>query len=268
MLPLFWIFIITVLNTYIQLGGFKGVKIKMPEVVRAGSTVTLVCQFDMQGVPLYSVKWYRGNYEFYRYMPRERPPANAFPIAGLDVDLSGSNAHQVTLRAIPKYLSGPFTCEVSADAPSFSTASARANLTIIEMGIRRPILIVPSSVHHSNTPLKVNCSAQPTEPSPRISFFIDDTRVRSEYIRDMGPGLASLELLTPEWSGEGPRWIRCEASVPGVYHLSSNGVAIKHKEVLGDENSSACSEIIQFKDFLFLIIFVLHFLMMKKTNSI
>lgn len=63
-------------------------KLKMPEVVRAGTTVTLVCQFDMQSSPLYSVKWYRGNYEFYRYMPRERPPANAFPIAGLDVDVS------------------------------------------------------------------------------------------------------------------------------------------------------------------------------------
>lgn len=45
------------------------------------------------------------------------------------------------------------------------------------MGIRRPTLIVPSSVHHSNVPLKVNCSAQATVPNPRITFFIDDDRV-------------------------------------------------------------------------------------------
>lgn len=47
--------------------------------------------------------------------------------------LSGSNAHQVTLREIPKYLSGPFTCEVSADAPYFSTKTVTTNLTVIGM---------------------------------------------------------------------------------------------------------------------------------------
>lgn len=37
---------------------------------------------------LYSVKWYKGRREFYRYSPRENPPMKTFPIAGVHVVVS------------------------------------------------------------------------------------------------------------------------------------------------------------------------------------
>lgn len=42
----------------------------------------------MNGEALYSVKWYKDGYEFYRYVPRDHPPAQVFNQSGINVDVS------------------------------------------------------------------------------------------------------------------------------------------------------------------------------------
>lgn len=37
---------------------------------------------------LYSVRWYFESEEFYRYVPKEAPPARTFPVSGITVDVS------------------------------------------------------------------------------------------------------------------------------------------------------------------------------------
>jgi hypothetical protein len=56
--------------------------------VRRGHPATLVCEYDLEGAPLYSVKWYRGSREFFRHMPNETPPTKIFPFQGLNLDVS------------------------------------------------------------------------------------------------------------------------------------------------------------------------------------
>lgn len=63
--------------------GLKDVHAVVPQAVNLGENATLVCQFDLEGAALYSVKWYIGRREFYRYTPRESPSMKVFPIAGL-----------------------------------------------------------------------------------------------------------------------------------------------------------------------------------------
>uniref|UniRef100_A0A182JXS8 Ig-like domain-containing protein n=1 Tax=Anopheles christyi TaxID=43041 RepID=A0A182JXS8_9DIPT len=58
-----------------------------PPWVRRGQEAQLHCQYEMEGAPLYSVKWYRGTLEFYRYSPFENPPAKIFPFTGIKVDI-------------------------------------------------------------------------------------------------------------------------------------------------------------------------------------
>jgi hypothetical protein len=41
----------------------------------------------MNGEALYSVKWYKDGYEFYRYVPRDQPPAQVFTLNGISVDV-------------------------------------------------------------------------------------------------------------------------------------------------------------------------------------
>lgn len=68
----------------------RGVTVTVPRAVRAGHSVTLGCDYDLENQALYSVKWYRGSDEFYRYVPKEEPPTRVFPLPGLKVDVSNT----------------------------------------------------------------------------------------------------------------------------------------------------------------------------------
>ena len=42
----------------------------------------------MEGDILYSVKWYKDDLEFYRFVPNDRPKLQVFPQKGIHVDVS------------------------------------------------------------------------------------------------------------------------------------------------------------------------------------
>ena len=46
----------------------------------------LECKFDMEDDSLYSVKWYRNEQEFYRFVPNDRPKLQIFPQDGIRVE--------------------------------------------------------------------------------------------------------------------------------------------------------------------------------------
>lgn len=62
-------------------------EVRIPNHVIRNNTVRLECHFDMNGEALYSVKWYKDGYEFYRYVPRDHPPAQVFDQSGVNVDV-------------------------------------------------------------------------------------------------------------------------------------------------------------------------------------
>lgn len=49
----------------------------------------------------------------------------------LGLQLSQSDEHRVTLHRVPLHMSGTFACEVSTDAPSFSTFVKKGQLSIV-----------------------------------------------------------------------------------------------------------------------------------------
>ncbi|KAH0999405.1 hypothetical protein HUJ05_013344 [Dendroctonus ponderosae] len=112
--------------------GLKALKLSIPRAVRAGHSVTLGCEYDLDEAQLYSVKWYREQEEFFRYVPKEEPPTRVFTTSGLQVDISVSNANSVTLLSVNRDISGQFQCEVSADAPLFHTQSMSALMTVVD----------------------------------------------------------------------------------------------------------------------------------------
>lgn len=59
-----------------------------PPSVSRGQSATFICTYDLQGAPLYSVKFYRGVLEFYRFSPNEVPTNKVFPFPGFNVDVS------------------------------------------------------------------------------------------------------------------------------------------------------------------------------------
>lgn len=84
----------------------------------------------MEGDPLYSVKWYKNDREFFRYTPLDSPPYKQFPTPYLEVIEKLSNGTCVILNNVSIGSSGEFSCEISADAPSFFTIAATGNLQV------------------------------------------------------------------------------------------------------------------------------------------
>ena len=63
-------------------------ELDVPTHKLVGEGVKLVCRFDMEGDTLYSVKWYRNEQEFYRFVPNDRPKLQIFPQHGIRVEVS------------------------------------------------------------------------------------------------------------------------------------------------------------------------------------
>lgn len=70
--------------------GLKHVEVIAPKYVRRGADVRLSCHYDLEKETLYATKWYKGPppfKEFFRFLPKETPPALAFNLPGVYVDV-------------------------------------------------------------------------------------------------------------------------------------------------------------------------------------
>lgn len=70
--------------------GLRLTEVRIPNHVVRDSTARLECHYDLDGEALYSVKWYRDGLEFYRYVPRDMPPAFIYDQSGLTIDVSNT----------------------------------------------------------------------------------------------------------------------------------------------------------------------------------
>lgn len=62
-------------------------EVRIPKHIMRYEDAALGCKYDLDGESLYSVKWYKDGFEFYRYVPRDKPPGQIFPLPGVDVDV-------------------------------------------------------------------------------------------------------------------------------------------------------------------------------------
>lgn len=121
----------------------KLASLKIPKYAIRGHSVRLECHYDLEGEPLYSVKWYKDDKEFYRFLPGEDPPAHTFDLPGLPVEvirtlpsnytsklklniffynsqLLNSTDTVVVLRKLDFNSSGIYRCEISGKNRPFS----------------------------------------------------------------------------------------------------------------------------------------------------
>ncbi|KAH8232458.1 hypothetical protein KR032_007210 [Drosophila birchii] len=174
MLALSWIIISELL---LSAHCLKDLKIFVPEAVIMGNAATLSCQYDLEQAALYGVRWYFGQEEFYRYVPREAKPTFVFAVAGINVDLSKSDATSVTLKGVTRELSGSYQCEVSEDAPLFHTEIRSAHMQVIELPKDEPVMQVDKKVIGINDNFKAVCTVGPSYPPANITWYINGRMV-------------------------------------------------------------------------------------------
>ncbi|CAK1544120.1 unnamed protein product [Leptosia nina] len=138
-----------------------------------GESVTMTCDYDLEGGKLYSVKWYRDNEEFYRYMPRLRPPQHAHRLEGVKVDLERSSARRVHLRDLTLKSRGLYRCEVSEEAPSFHSAQSESFMEVYYFSRENPRIAGHERPYELHEPLDVNCSSAKAYPAPVLEWHMD-----------------------------------------------------------------------------------------------
>lgn len=97
--------------------GLRLTEVRIPNHVVRDSTARLECHYDLDGEALYSVKWYRDGLEFYRYVPRDMPPAFIYDQSGLTIDVSNTRLNG------PPLLSDPSSTDLSPFPPIFLFSS-------------------------------------------------------------------------------------------------------------------------------------------------
>jgi hypothetical protein len=112
--------------------GIKLTSVAVPDLISPGKGFWINCTYDMESMPLYSVKWFKKNNEvkeegvwseIYGYIPnKERmEEQKVYPTRGVQIDLSKSSQGNVYIKSAEEETEGTYKCEVSADAPTFET---------------------------------------------------------------------------------------------------------------------------------------------------
>jgi len=157
-------------------------QIRVPCHPLVGESHSLECDYSLAGENLYSIKWYKDQQEFYRYLPKENPPALSFPVKGTMVNLDRSDARSVHLTNITLQSAGLYQCEVSTEAPKFKTIAEDSLMTVVHPPATGPVLSLPGQKAGSSVKqglrvgdeLTIVCASPHSYPAARLKFYIND----------------------------------------------------------------------------------------------
>ncbi|XP_034252747.1 uncharacterized protein LOC117652142 isoform X2 [Thrips palmi] len=184
----------------------------------------------MEGEELYSIKWYKGQQEFFRFTPKETPSAKVFHIEGIDVMKERSDARKVTLRHVDHSAAGRYACEVSADRPSFTTSMVEGRLNVVEVPRHPPNILGLKSRYQLGEYLRANCTTEPSHPPANLTIYINGNqyvgrervshfKTRPDEEKRQRPVVGvSIKLLAEHFGPDNKLKIRCLATIYDVYN--------------------------------------------------
>ena len=64
------------------------VNVRVPHFQTLGSEARLICLYSLEGDTLYSLKWYKGDKQFYQFIPANKNQKTIFHVLGVSVNVS------------------------------------------------------------------------------------------------------------------------------------------------------------------------------------
>ncbi|XP_022816415.1 uncharacterized protein LOC111349511 isoform X1 [Spodoptera litura] len=207
----------------------KIVRVSVPTYRVRGQPAQFECDYELGEDNLYSVKWYRDNEEFYRYMPKFDPPKHAYKLEGIKVDLQKSDDRRVILHQVTLKSSGLYRCEVSAEAPSFASAAGEGRMEVIYLPREGPRITGNEQENRRGDSLFLNCTSGRSYPAAVLSWDIDGEKVTDPLLLVEYPptqhahGLLSTALGLRVPVGRTMQ-VRCTARVAPAWREGSEAV--------------------------------------------
>ncbi|XP_055522951.1 uncharacterized protein LOC129717131 [Wyeomyia smithii] len=183
----FWIFGLLVEECR-QVLALQLTDITVPDVVDYRATVTLSCSYDLGPHQLNSVKWYKGNQEFFRYAPMLSPKIKTFPVEGVvlaNENLCHQHLCQIRLTNLERRSGGEYRCEISGDAPKFALANGSRNMTVEVLPQHDPIISGLAATYYPGETIEANCTSDMSSLATRLYFFVNEKAVPIEYLQPL-----------------------------------------------------------------------------------
>ncbi|CAG9802641.1 unnamed protein product [Chironomus riparius] len=226
-----WIYFLTTIMFIIEdltVSSLGMVHITIPNAIQSGRNAILMCDYELEGDDLYSVKWYKGKREFFRYTAKEIPSIKTFHFPGIQVDVQSSNASRIVLNNVVPEISGKFSCEVSADAPSFQTHIVSGELQVVEFPEQSPSIDDIKQYYNVGDYLETNCTSNSSIPPATLEWWINDVPAHIEHairydtvvdpISKRQTSILGLRLpLTNEHFYQGRLKLQCIARIYDIY---------------------------------------------------
>lgn len=215
------------------------VRLDVPHAILNGDSIWLNCSFDLEADELYSVKWYKNNVEFYRYLPSDNPPAQKYDLLGVYLDLEKSLKGHIYLYKTDLNSEGTYRCEVSAEAPSFQTVREEKDMRIYVLPTDQPTIIGIRSHYGIGEEINVTCLAGPSKPPSKIQWYINGREAPFELLKTYSSKRYKTGLLSSRvglkfviesihyW--DGIMRIGCIAIFSQLYYVGSEEVTLSNK---------------------------------------
>ncbi|XP_050421947.1 uncharacterized protein LOC126834218 [Adelges cooleyi] len=161
----------------------KMLGVKVPAYIFMGDSVQLFCNYDMQMDKLYSVTWYKDNEEFYRFVPSSKHLKHSYNMDGITVDHAHSDSKKVTLRYANLLMNGEYKCEVSAEAPFFTTVHAESKMAIVSLPKPKdiPKILGGNDKYQSGDMVYLNCTSGRSYPAAKLRWYVNNNKVMSSH---------------------------------------------------------------------------------------
>ncbi|CAL8096337.1 unnamed protein product [Orchesella dallaii] len=215
------------------------IRVHVPEYVREGDTAILKCQYDLDDDKLYTMKWYKGSQEFFRFTPKESPPIKTFRLDGLEVDLNLSNSSVLALANVDLNMTARYTCEVTKDFPDYTTAVKTSMMNVIAIPEHKPVIHPERRSVSIGDTLNVNCTSLRSKPIANITWLLNGLPVHPHYLT---PEVKEKDLDNKETITAGLNFIvrqqhfirnrmtlTCQAKMdPNMYHGATDIIISEH----------------------------------------
>lgn len=162
-----------------EINALRLTDVTIPRYADFRQSAQITCHFDLGGEKLYSIKWYKDEFEFFRYMPDNNPQIQTFPLAGINLDLSQSNMTLVTLHPLNFSSTGSYRCEVSTDGPSFETVVRNGNMTVMVYPEEDPLIEGIQQWYSVGDYITGNCTSSKSYPVAELSWYINNKKADS-----------------------------------------------------------------------------------------
>jgi len=199
--------------------------VSSPAIV--GERGILNCTWITQNSILYSLKWYQGLNEFYRWTPANEIQIQIFRVKGLSIDTSRTFGGYVEFTTTSIDAANNYRCEVSEDAPLFHTNATKVEMKVAALPDKTPHLTLDRISYEMYDNVTVGCNLPKAHPEPKLKFYLnneamDPHQVIQASYPDIETGLKSTEanvtfMLKPYMVPDGKLKIKCTAEIDEIY---------------------------------------------------